>query len=57
MNTVHQECGLEPLPTYVSKRQATLLRWAQNRDIFQVARNIEATIPSRKKFWGGEPPE
>jgi hypothetical protein len=54
MPDVLTECGLEPLQTYISKRQNTLLRWAQHREIYQVARHLEATLPTRKKFWGGE---
>jgi hypothetical protein len=52
MPAVLDECGLHPLQTYINKRQTTLLHWAQNRDLFHTARNLEATSPVNKTFWG-----
>jgi hypothetical protein len=53
MAVVLEECGLQPIPTYISKRKTTLLRWAQNREIYRHARNLEANL-TNKSFWGAD---
>jgi hypothetical protein len=44
MEQVLQQAGLLPLQEYIQKRKTTLLRWAQNRDIYHTARQLETTL-------------
>jgi hypothetical protein len=57
MDQVLQEAGLLPLQEYIQKRKTTLLRWAQNRDIYHTARQLEHSLGGNKKFWGVDTPE
>jgi hypothetical protein len=57
MDLVLQAAGLLPLQEYIQKRKTTLLRWAQNRDIYHTARQLEHTLVGNKKFWGVDVPD
>jgi hypothetical protein len=57
MEQVLQQAGLLPLQEYIQKRKKTLLRWAQNRDIYHTARQLETTLGGNKKFWGVDTPD
>jgi hypothetical protein len=45
--------GIDPIGTYVTSRKTTLLQWAQNRPIYNLARHLEST--TNMSFWGPNP--
>jgi hypothetical protein len=57
MELVLKDSGLLPLQEYIQKRKTTLLRWAQNRDIYHTARHLENNLLRNRKFWGVETPD
>jgi hypothetical protein len=52
MDRVLQQLNLLPISQYIEKRKQTLLKWAQDRQIYQQARFIENQNHKEFMFWG-----
>jgi hypothetical protein len=55
MNRVLNDLNLLPISQYIEKRKQTLLKWAQDRPIYQQARFIENNSNRENRFWGPTP--
>jgi hypothetical protein len=55
MNRVLQDLNLRPIHQYIEKRKQTLLKWAQDRPIYQQARFMENSNNGESMFWGPTP--
>jgi hypothetical protein len=46
-----EETNLLPVEDYIIKRKQNLLHWAQNRQTFLEARNLEQLMEQKGRFW------